>query len=122
MFKVVIKQIFMVILLLIAIAIILGIIFYEYIPTNKVLPAKVQKYELPNDVQNELNESVLAGENVIKTYQIDAQDLKIYESSKSYSKGKINPFEKDSSNTTNTTNTNSTNQTDNSIVKKTLNK
>lgn len=124
MAKVIIKEILMVILLLIAIVLVLGIVFYEYIPTSKVLPAKVVTYKLPEEIENELNESILAGDNIIRSYQIDSQDLKIYESTKDYSKGKINPFEKESTSTTITNNStgNNTNTIDNSILKKVINK
>ena len=38
------KQIFIALLMIIAIALVLALIFYQYIPTNKMVPAKVQAY------------------------------------------------------------------------------
>lgn len=126
MVKVIFKEILMVILLLVAIALILAIVFYEYIPTSKVLPAKVIEYKIPQELEKELNESILAEDNIIRSYQIDSQDLKIYESTKDYSKGKINPFEKEAipsiDTTTNNNTTNNENTIDNSILKKVINK
>ena len=41
MFKSVIKEILIMLLLCVAIVLILGVIFYNYIPTNKVIPNKL---------------------------------------------------------------------------------
>ena len=57
MIKSVIKEIFIMILLGIAIILILGILFYDYIPSNKLVPVK-EAYETPNDVKEEINEQI----------------------------------------------------------------
>jgi uncharacterized SAM-binding protein YcdF (DUF218 family) len=41
MFKSVIKEILIMLLLCVAIVLILGVIFYNYIPTNKAIPNKL---------------------------------------------------------------------------------
>ena len=46
MMKSIIKEIFIIILLMIAIALILGILLYEYVPTNKKVPNKVDGADL----------------------------------------------------------------------------
>ena len=93
MFKTVLKEGGIVILLIIAIALILGIVFYDYTPNSKTVPQKVESYAFPEDVKEELNESMESIEqNIVRTYYIDSQDLSLYETTKEYNKGKANPF------------------------------
>lgn len=92
MTKIIIKEAGIVILLLISIALILGIVFYDYIPSSKTVPIKKEAYALPEDIKEELNESITLGQNIIKTYYVDSTDLNAYESSNEYDKGKANPF------------------------------
>lgn len=93
MIKTIVKETGIVILLLIAVALVLGILFYEYIPTSKTVPVKVQAYTLPEDIQNELKETMSSGQNIVRTYYIDSTDLSLYESTNDYDKGKQNPFQ-----------------------------
>lgn len=92
MAKTIIKEAGIVILLLLAIALILGIVFYDYIPTNKTVPVKIQSYTIPDDIKEELSETFEEGQNIVRTYYIDSTDLSAYESSNDYDKGKANPF------------------------------
>lgn len=96
MVKSVIKEIFIIILLILAILLVLGVMFYDYRPSTKTIPTAVAEYRLSADIQEELDETIKASEvqNIIKTYYIDASDLKVYQQSKAYEKGKPNPFEK----------------------------
>ena len=57
MVKSVIKEIFIILLLSIAILLILGILFYDYIPINKVVP-EAETYVTPNNVLEELNDEI----------------------------------------------------------------
>ena len=57
MIKTIIKETFIMILLCVAIILILGILFYDYIPSNKVVPIK-EAYETPNNVKEEINEQI----------------------------------------------------------------
>ena len=57
MLKSVIKEIFIILLLSIAILLILGILFYDYIPINKVVPEK-EAYVTPENVRNEIDETI----------------------------------------------------------------
>ena len=95
--------------------IILFILFYDYRPSTKKIPVPVAEYILPDTVQEELDATIKALEtqNIIKTYYIDASDLKGYERIKAYDKGKANPFEgiKSSSVSANTSGGNSTGET-----------
>jgi hypothetical protein len=119
MAKTVIKEIFIFLLLLLVIALVLGIMFYDYIPNNKTVPTALKQYELAPEAQEELNETMSrSSENIVKTYYIDSSDLSAYASTKDYNKGKVNPFEDYTSenttnNTTNNTNTKNTNTTGN---------
>ena len=123
MAKTIIKEIFIFLLLLLAIVLVLGILFYDYIPNSKIVPVALKPYELTEEVKQELNETMSSSsENIIKTYYIDSSDLSVYASTKDYNKGKVNPFEDytatdstTSPNTTNTTN-NNTNTTQNNTT------
>ena len=92
MIKTIIKEAGIVVLLLIAIALILGIIFYDYIPNNKTIPAKVESHAFPEDIKEELSQTLKDEQNIVRTYYIDSSDLSLYESTKEYDKGKVNPF------------------------------
>ncbi len=91
MAKSIIKEIGIVILLLVAIALVMAIIFYEYNPTSKTIPLEIQAYTLPEDIQKELKDSTKE-ETIVKTCYIDSTDLDVYESTNEYDKGKANPF------------------------------
>ena len=62
MFKSVIKEILIMLLLCVAIVLILGVIFYNYIPTNKAIPNKLAAYTTPENVKTEIEEEVEAAE------------------------------------------------------------
>lgn len=91
MLKSVIKEIFIILLLGIAILLILGILFYEYIPINKTVPAK-EAYVTPESVKKEIGENVSETEKVEVTYEVTDSDLDLYKQSGSYKEGKANPF------------------------------
>ena len=109
MLKSVIKEIFIILLLSIAILLILGILFYEYIPINKVVPEK-KAYASPENVKNELNDQITETEKVEVTYEITDSDLNIYKQSGSYTEGKANPFALEDETTGNTNGTDNNNQ------------
>ena len=111
MAKTVIKEIFIFLLLLLVVALVLGIMFYDYIPNNKTVPTALKQYELAPEAQEELNETMSrSSENIVKTYYIDSLDLSAYASAKDYNKGKVNPS------TTNKKNTNiAENKTTNTV-------
>ena len=98
-------------LLCVAIVLILGVIFYNYIPTNKAIPNKLAAYTTPENVKTEIEEEVEAAEKEEITYQIDGTDLKLYKATHGYTTGKTNPFSASTSvdnveNTENNTETN----------------
>ena len=92
MLKSVNKEIFIILLLSIAILLILGILFYDYIPINKVVPEK-EAYTTPEEVKNEINEEIAEAQKIEVTYEVTDSDLNVYEQTGSYSEGKANPFE-----------------------------
>ena len=53
MFKTIIKEIIITLLLCIAILLVLSILFYDYNPINKVVPNKIA-YSVPENIKNEL--------------------------------------------------------------------
>lgn len=91
MVKSVIKEITIMLLLCIAIVLILGILFYDYIPTNKVVPKK-EAYTTPENVKEEIEERITELEKTEISYEITGSDLNIYKQSASYKPGKANPF------------------------------
>lgn len=115
MFKTIVRETLIVILILIAIILVLGILFYDHIPTSKVVPVKIQSYDLPDDIQEELKESVSGEENIVTTYRVDDRDLDLYESNDNYDKGKANPFVDYSQETTNTNTSSNTNGNGNNV-------
>ena len=94
MFKSIFKEIIIILLLIIAILLILGIILYDYNPITKKVPEKVAEYKLSEEMENELEETITAIEtqNIVKTYEVTSDDLKRYERTNDYDKGKVNPF------------------------------
>lgn len=94
MIKSIIKELVIVILILLVIALLLGIIFYEYIPINKIVPVKVEAYTISNELEQELGKEVTEDDTgkITKTYTVEEYELKEYEKNDEYDKGKKNPF------------------------------
>ena len=121
MVKSVIKEVFIILLLIVAILLILGILFYQYMPTTKNVPSKVAEYTLPEEMEQELEETIEASEtqNIVRTYRVEADELERAERADEYEKGKPNPFSMISSDAgagqnNDTNNRNSTSQNGNS--------
>ena len=115
MAKNIIKEIIIVLLLCLAIILILGVLLYEYVPSNKVIPEKVS-YTTPENVKEELNKA--DNTNIITTYEynVEASDLNNYKRVSDYVPGKQNPFSSYNSQSTggeNTTTGNSSTSTGN---------
>lgn len=120
MVKSIIKEIIVILLLLLAITLALGVLFYDYIPSNKQVPSVVA-YSTSESIQTELAEQVKDDDAVLVTYEITARDLTSYDKGGVYDKGKANPFApyenntpdgnstNDKNNVTNTGNTNNGN-------------
>ena len=95
MAKSVIKEIIIVLLLSLAIVLILGILFYEYIPISKEVPDEVQ-YSASTDVEAKKSEiKTLKAESDYESTETDSvtsTDLNNYEKVRDYKPGKANPF------------------------------
>lgn len=102
--KSVLKEIIIILLLCCAICLILGVVFYDYIPTNKVIPSTVEPYTTSNTIKEEINQGITEFQKQTIVMEITDSDLKIHKQERSYDSGKINPFAKSSSGTTNTEN------------------
>lgn len=98
--KSIIKEVVIIILLCIAICLIFGIIFYNYIPSNIVVPGNVEAYSTSETIKEEINEDIVEYPKESVVFEITDSDLTLYKKSKSYDEGKANPFA--SSNTTST--------------------
>ena len=111
--KNVIKEIFIMLLLCIAIALILAVVFYDYNPINKEVPQTIT-YQFPSelgDVKEDLDTPLTNNEDqVIRTYEVTEDDLNRAKKT-NYDAGKANPFIAYSDNTT--TDGNTTNSTGN---------
>ena len=109
--KSVIKEILIIVLLCCAVCLILGVVFYDYIPTNKVIPSQVQAYQTSNTIKDEISQGVSNYEAGNYIFEITDSDLSLYRQSDSYDPGKANPFASSalSENTTTNTTTEGTN-------------
>jgi uncharacterized protein YpuA (DUF1002 family) len=79
--KSVIKEICIILLLCVAICLVLGVIFYDYIPTTKVVPSTVEKYTTSETIQEELEQETLDysdGNTPTETFEITDSDLTLY--------------------------------------------
>ena len=93
MVKTIIKELIITILLCIAILIILSVIFYDYNPINKIMPNKLDAYKTPENIEEEINQTITELETTNIVYRIESSDLNLYVKTNSYVQGKTNPFD-----------------------------
>ena len=104
-----IKNIGISILVIIALILLIMVISYNKIAIGKVIP-KAEEYQLNDEIKNELDsDQEETNSEIITTYELDGADLKQYEKSKKYNKGKANPFAAESSSTSENENSNTSN-------------
>ena len=89
--KTIFKEITIILLLLISILLILGIIFYDYVPILKILPEK-PVYTTSQEVSEVISSENVKEETVVMTYSVDSTDLNNYQRVQDYVPGKANPF------------------------------
>ena len=107
MAKNIVKEIIIILLLALAIILVLGVLLYEYVPANKIIPEKVS-YTTPEEVKAELEYDVNeSDEELYIDYHIDSTQLNNYQKIQEYVPGKKNPFAS-LENDTNTTTTSTT--------------
>lgn len=90
--KSIIKEICIILLLCIAICLVLAVIFYDYIPTNKVVPSTVEAYKTSNTIKDEINQEIVDYPKQNITFEITDSDLTLHRQENSYDSGKANPF------------------------------
>lgn len=92
MAKVIIREVIISLLVCLALLLILSVLFYNYIPSNKVIPETVQ-YAPSKEIQAEINSEIEHDSSeILMTYEITAQDLDNFERTNEYKPGKVNPF------------------------------
>lgn len=92
MAKVIIRETIIALLVCLAVLLILSVVLYNYIPTNKVVPETVE-YTPTKEIQTQLSSSVDDNSSeILMTYEVTAQDLDNYERTNEYNPGKANPF------------------------------
>ena len=107
MAKTIFKEVLIILLVCVAIVLLMAVIFYNYIPTNKVIPAKVTAYQLPQNVEEIINETTIDSYNSASiNYTIDNADLSKYQATQSYNPGKADPFSATTEDTNTTINNN----------------
>lgn len=122
MIKTIFKELFIGIGACIIIALLMGIMFYSYIPSSETVPM-VSKYERSAELEEELSLPTVANDTkTLITYDIGKPELNGYIKTSKLVRGKPNPFgiapvgdvnENNSvNNTDNTTNNNSTSNGD----------
>lgn len=108
MIKNIVKEIIIILLMILAIILILGVILYDYVPANKIIPEEVS-YSTPETLQQELNDDtsdMTTGD--LPTYTITDSELTNYKKIQEYVPGKKNPFASIATNNTVEDSTNST--------------
>ena len=110
MAKNIIKEIIIVLLLMLAIILVLGVLLYGYIPSNKIIPEKIS-YTTPEEAKKELETDVNEDDDELYIdYHVDSTQLNNYKRIQEYVPGKKNPFSSLNSGS-GTTATNETNET-----------
>ena len=111
MVKSVFKELVIVLLLCLAIVLILGILFYEYIPIGKEIPEQIN-YSTSETVTKQIEEADELekedGKNSTATEDIKSDDLNNYRRTQDYVPGKANPFAAYDTSSGSTTNGSST--------------
>ena len=93
MIKSILKEITIIILLCISIILVLGVVFYDSIPSNKIVPNKLEAYVTPENIKSEIEEKPFENSKIEVTYEITESDLKLYKQTHSYVSGKPDPFD-----------------------------
>lgn len=90
--KAIFKEIAIILLLCLAICLVLAVIFYNYIPINKVIPSNVEAYQTSETIKNEIAEEIVEYPKQNIVFEITDSDLTLYRQTQSYVPGKSNPF------------------------------
>ena len=88
----IVKEVSIIILLIIVIFLLLAVIFYEYMPISIAIPEKVEKYVVPSEIKEEIEEEVVQYSKQIDSVDITDANMKDYLKTKSYNQTKEDPF------------------------------
>ena len=100
--KTIVGELFIIILLSIVIVITLKVVLFDFIPskTNLPNPIKYRAEAVVKEILNDIDYEKITQENeesetesVLKSYKIEASDLKNYVSKNDFESGKDNPFD-----------------------------
>lgn len=108
--KIVFRETIIALLVSIAVLLILSVVLYNYMPSNKVIPETVE-YTPTKEIQEQLNAEVDEAQDTTEPYKVTANDLENYEKTNEYNPGKANPFASVSESSTGDTTGNSTGET-----------
>ena len=75
MTKNIMKEIIIILLLTLAIILVLGVLLYEYVPANKIIPEKVA-YTTPEEVKKELETVVSSDDEPLEGHEALADSMK----------------------------------------------
>ena len=114
----IVKEIFIILLLCIAVCLVFGVIFYDYIPNNKVVPSTVEAYKTSNTIRDEISQEIVDYPKQNITLEITDSDLTIKKQDKSYESGKANPFSSTTSSASGNTTENTTTPSGNNNTNK----
>lgn len=90
--KNIIKEMSISFLIVVSMILLIIIICYDKVSIGQVVP-QIEEYNMSEEIKNEISKEINEEETeIITTYKIDASDLKQYEKTKEYNKGKRNPF------------------------------
>ena len=124
MVKNVLKEIIIILLLTLAIILLLGVLLYEYVPMNKVIPEQIS-YTASEEVKKISTEVKEKSEEIpITSYTVTSTDLKNHKKVNDYTAGRKNPFaavDTSGGTTGNTTSGNTTNSSGNTTNNGTTN-
>ena len=89
----ILKELIIYILIIALIVVVFAVLFYDELPTNKIVPVK-EDYALPKNLENVLQDSLVQEdeEEVLVTYTVEQDDLDNYQDIKQYDPGKVDPF------------------------------
>jgi hypothetical protein len=121
MSKNVLREIIILLLLTLAIILLLGVLLYEYVPMNKVIPETVT-YTATDETRKAIEEQSAQDDGtVVLSYEVTSTDLKNYKKVNDYKAGRKNPFSTVNTGSTSSTGTNNGNTENNSSTTKSNN-
>ncbi len=120
--KAIVKEVFIILLLCVAIFLLMTFIFYNQLTMGGDIPENVEAYVTPSEIKEEITQDVAQYPMQNVSFEITDSDLTLYRKSKSYNPGKSDPFAESalssSSSSTNTSSGNTTSSNSNNDTSK----